>query len=450
MPDFRARREELRAARVAADDARADLLAAQNDARRARADALRLARVAADDDELAQAAGRARSAEVRVAEAREHVSEAVSAAGRAVEGFAPLADPRTRAEEMDDRDPVLLLPVRIETRWVGGELLVRVFPDDCMVDTFEPELSENEYAVVERYWVDVWRAGGVEAGQRAAWRGLVASVGSGRASFVVGRHAPLNPPAERPVKAVPDDVVLVIATRPPPPPEVAALGAYWAAVWRAGDDAQAAQQAHAALVTAVGSARADALVEGYAPANLTEAPTPPLTRADVDVQVSFLVLDAPPESAGGSWTLPPTAELLPERFVLLGYVDGALVIDQLGEPLPERVVVGPDPTQPDALATVDGQLDAARRAALAVRLRPRRARRSRVPGRARRDDGERARPVAGRGAPHELGRRARQGRARGAHRAPPLQPCRLRRDRAGNADQQHRGGRSGRAARRRS
>jgi hypothetical protein len=359
VPDFRDSREALRAARAAAEEARSALLAARNEARRARAEVRRLGRSAADDDEaLALAVRRAREAEARVATLREGAARAASAAGRAVDVFATQADPRHAAVEWDDREPVLLFPVRLETRWLSGELLVRVFPDDCVVDTFEPELSESEYDVVERYWIDVWRAGAQEAGQRAAWRALVASLGSGRADYAGHLHEPLNPAAERPVKAQPDDVVLVIATRPPPPSDATAIAVYWEAVWRADGNAQAIEQAHDALANAVGgNAQADALIEQYAPANLDESPAPPLERSDVDVQVSFLLLPERPAAADTSWQRPPTATLLPERFVLLGYQDGVLVINELGEPLPDRVVVGPDPSDEDGLRSVGGTLE---------------------------------------------------------------------------------------------
>jgi hypothetical protein len=346
---------DLRAAREAADRARDALLAGRNEARQAQAELRRIARTAGDDDETLDAATRrATEADANVEKLQEQASRASEAAVGAVTDFAPLADPRERAGEWDDREPVLLFPLRLETRWLGGELLVRVFPDDCLVDTFEPDLSANEYDVVERYWIDVWRAGGVEAGQRAAWRALVASVGSGRADYIAPKHAPLNAEADRPVKAVPEDVVLVVTAEAPT--DATPLAAYLEAVWRAAGDAQAVADAQADLVGAVGAARADELIAEFVPTNPNESPPPPRTRADVDVQVAFLHLPPKPPAAGASWSRAPTAVLLPERFVLLGFRDGVLVIDELGAPLPPRVVVGPDPSDEGSLATADGSL----------------------------------------------------------------------------------------------
>src|SRR6185437_1871064 len=96
----------------------------------------------------------------------------------------------------------------------------------------------------------------------------------------------------------------------------------------------------------------------YPPANLADSPVPPLTRHAVAVQVALLRLpDRPGAAAGTSWTRPPTAELLPERFLLLGYLGGQVVVEQLGAPLPARVVVGPDPSDDTGgLGSVNGTL----------------------------------------------------------------------------------------------
>jgi hypothetical protein len=72
------------------------------------------------------------------------------------------ADPRASAGELPDGLPVLLFPLRLETRFGGGtppsELWVRVFPDDCLVDDFEEQLSDAEIDGGERYWCGCWSA----------------------------------------------------------------------------------------------------------------------------------------------------------------------------------------------------------------------------------------------------------------------------------------------------
>ena len=72
-----------------------------------------------------------------------------------------------------ERQPFLLFPLRLESRFMGADgrrgptqLCVRVFPDTCLVDTFEPELTEAELASAKLYWTAVWLAGGSEDGEQ--------------------------------------------------------------------------------------------------------------------------------------------------------------------------------------------------------------------------------------------------------------------------------------------
>ena len=52
--------------------------------------------------------------------------------------------------------PVLLLPVRLETRFIDGangpELWVRIYPDQIAIDTHEPALTAAEQTAGEAYW----------------------------------------------------------------------------------------------------------------------------------------------------------------------------------------------------------------------------------------------------------------------------------------------------------
>ena len=92
-------------------------------------------------------------------------------------------DPRQHAGQMDDNIPVALFPLRLETRFktVTGpdeqqqqQLWVRVYPDECLVDTYEELLSETELYSGRIFWREYFRAAGAEEDERAAWRGLVA------------------------------------------------------------------------------------------------------------------------------------------------------------------------------------------------------------------------------------------------------------------------------------
>src|SRR3954447_14172095 len=94
---------------------------------------------------------------------------------------------------LSDAFPVLLGPVRIEYRFTATELLVRVFPDEWAVDTFEEQLTAGEQDLALRYWSAYWLAAGDPTGRLTAWRHLTPHVGPGRAAHVIDVRRPRKP-----------------------------------------------------------------------------------------------------------------------------------------------------------------------------------------------------------------------------------------------------------------
>ncbi|HLK00858.1 MAG TPA: hypothetical protein VKU39_13250 [Streptosporangiaceae bacterium] len=199
---------------------------------------------------------------------RAAVAAAAERARAAAEGFATFTDPREHVGLLADSAPFALFPVRLETRFMTGgdqgpRLLVRVYPDDCSIDTFEALLSATELANAKRYWRNYWTAAGAEAGQRGAWRDLVAAHGSGRAGYVVATYQPVNL-GKAPGAADPPDPDPVF----PPDPQV----------------------------------------------------------------------------KQGSWTQAPQVRQFPERFIVIGYVAGQPVVQQIGGLVTLPLYTGPDPS----------------------------------------------------------------------------------------------------------
>jgi len=250
--------------------------------------------------------------------------------------------------DLSDTYPVLLGPVRIEYRFTASELLVRVFPDDWAVDTFEDKRTPLEQRHAQRYWSRHWQAGGDRAEQLAAWRDLVSHVGSGRAAHVVNTRRPRNP-GDEPRRTRPDQVILVVASDDPlPAADRNPAASYWRSVYRAGRSVDALRAADSALDRAVDSTRATR-IRAQRPDGLTREPRTG-DRAHADVLVAFLEL---PKAASGdtkpsTWTQPARARLLPDAFRLLGYAGGQQVLTVTGKAVPADLQVGPDPGTPDA------------------------------------------------------------------------------------------------------
>lgn len=292
--------------------------------------------------------------------------------GRASTDFwRDFSDPQRNASKLDDSIPVLLFPLRLETRFktVQGpagtapvqQLWVRIYPDDCLVDTFEPTLTETELQSATIFWGEYFHAAGVESAERAAWRALVSSHGSGRATWIIKQFRPRNPLRSadpegdpslevKPQSAGAGEVILVAATSETfTAGERAALAEFWESIWKADGNATREATALDTLTDAVGAARANELIESARPYNLNEAAPAGFTRATATARAAFVFLPKSEDvdTRAHSWAKAATASLLPERFVLLGYQNGEQVLSALSEPVQTPLHVSPDP-QTDA------------------------------------------------------------------------------------------------------
>lgn len=278
-------------------------------------------------------------------------------------------DPRRHTEKMNDDFPVMLFPLRLEIRFKTvnnrtgqqQQLWVRVYPDDCLVDTFEETLSQVEIHSAGIFWREYFRAAGIEDEERAAWRGLVASHGSGRAAWIIKHYRPLNPLASddsegdsaletKPQSKAAGDLILVVtANINLTHSERNELDKYWAAIWKANGRQDLKNTASNALISAVGNERAGLLTEQFKPYNLPEKPGNGFTHATTTVRVAFMYLKKEDEiqTKSQSWMKAAQANLLPERLVLLGYrKEGKQwneILNELGNPLKTPFFVSPDP-----------------------------------------------------------------------------------------------------------
>ncbi|MFT3903909.1 MAG: hypothetical protein QM727_12100 [Niabella sp.] len=268
--------------------------------------------------------------------------------------FALRTDPRKEIAQKNDQIPFLLFPVRIETRFkkitrgnsVSDELWIRIYPDDCLVDTFEEMLSETEVKNAAIYWQQHWEAGGDENMERGAWRMLAGNHGSGRASYIIEQYTPLNSD-DAPKKADKKDVVLVIASSQlPSDAEKTALETYWTTIWKIMGNAGKEQQAFAQLTADTGSSEAaENLITAYTPFNLSATPPAPYKKEEVAVSLAFLQL---PDAASiitksQSWSQAPSVNSLPEQFVVVGYEGDTIAFEKLLDPIPSPLFVAPDP-----------------------------------------------------------------------------------------------------------
>ncbi len=93
--------------------------------------------------------------------------------------------------DADPSVPLLLLPVRIETRFTtnGVSLRVRIFPDDVHIDSLDRGVDDTERDAGIAYWNTVWHSGDDDG---TAWRTLLGQVGKQRAPWIALTLRPTN------------------------------------------------------------------------------------------------------------------------------------------------------------------------------------------------------------------------------------------------------------------
>jgi hypothetical protein len=130
-------------------------------------------------------------------------NQAITDLQNAIAGIYADIHPRSVIKNLDDSIPFLLLPVRIETRFMAKgdahELWLRVYPDDIAVHTHEKTLTDEEVAKGEIYWRAIFRAEKQGANdeekdefKKAAWTTIVEFFGPQRSAWIASETRPTN------------------------------------------------------------------------------------------------------------------------------------------------------------------------------------------------------------------------------------------------------------------
>jgi hypothetical protein len=252
-------------------------------------------------------------------------------------------NPVEKIEELNDGLPILLFPLRLETRFKTegnkNQLWLRVYPDDCNINSKEELLSESELKNAQAFWVDMWKAGGIELDERAAWRSLVNSHGIGRAAWIVEVYKPTN---AKPIK--PNDsykTLVVAASAIFTDVEKLAAKNYWTHIWVANANATLIAKAENDLIIAVGNAKAKEIIETYKPFNIDT-----IIEANFDTsKILFEEIELPDYTAKqSSWTQAAKTMALPDKFVLTTWSEGNKKTHVFEKPVRENLAVSVDPS----------------------------------------------------------------------------------------------------------
>jgi hypothetical protein len=345
------RRQERNAAEDALETSRRARRIAEEELRSAQTEAAR--RVAVTNtgirDVSVDAAVKAAQNELKRANGREQ--RAAGAFRKETQRFATLTrDPIGAVTALDVALPLLLMPLRLETRFIGGELLVRVYPDEWAIDTFETDPTDNEARSLQQFWEDFWIAGTDEPAARSVWGRFARAHGTTRAVWLARSFQPTN---AAPTTAPAGTVTLVVARSDLSAAENAAIEQFWTEVYAGGgvitDDAMIA------FVGDVGEERAKVLA-AHRPGGMDRA------AENAGAPLRFVVAQMPriDTTKTDKWTTAARAALLPDRFVLVGRRSGKEILRVVASsPVNPRLALGPDPrvAKPDTFhLSPDGDL----------------------------------------------------------------------------------------------
>ncbi|HEY0375615.1 MAG TPA: hypothetical protein VGC87_01505 [Pyrinomonadaceae bacterium] len=224
---------------------------------------------------------------------------------------------------VDTRQPLLLFPVRLETRFMrpspdapATELWVRVYPDDVHIDTHEPALTADEQRWGTYFQTQARLAGSAgEDAKRRAWRQLVERFGVRRAAWIARVFNPDHP--------------LNVGTRSSGwtrAPYTKVLPDRWVAVAYRGDRP---------ALTVWGKSIGDVLPTGPGPATGGTSTLPPADASlpSVDDGMRWMIDFKVAEDAGMALRLPLSDNRGFERLLVFGIksLDAASAAERLAE-----------------------------------------------------------------------------------------------------------------------
>lgn len=262
--------------------------------------------------------------------------------------------PQELASQLDDGLPCLLLPMRIETRFMstatGRELWVRVYPDDIAVHTHETTLTRDEANAGVEYWTSRAAAALAEDEsererlEKGAWRALANAYGGTRAAWIaseIKRRALEKEENE-------DLSFLLVRAR---------------AASILGDPQTTSSSKRAALLALLESTHpfVGEIREGVTRLLQQDREIGDETRRSIlrivdEGVLTYLGFDLEalkPES----WSRAPRTEVLPDRFVLIGITDGVRREFPFPTAVPSPLILGPNPQNLESeLAQSAGEL----------------------------------------------------------------------------------------------
>lgn len=213
---------------------------------------------------------------------RRELNAREQAVGALIDQYFADQTPQTLVEQWSDASPIMLLPLRVETKFKdadkGKQLWVRVYPDEIAVTTHEKVLTDREVSLGTTYWKALRDATDDKA-RADEWRTLADKFGANRAAWVALQTKPSNwstpPPASDADLQFPD----ITSTKPDnwteAPHSVVMPDRFVLMLYRAGQ----------LIYSQIGQRISDRLIVGPAP--VVDEGNPSITRNPADNRLQY-------------------------------------------------------------------------------------------------------------------------------------------------------------------
>jgi hypothetical protein len=367
MADFQKIREDLRKGRQESDQARLELNSSAYHIKLLEQELAALERQKGDNNPFYQKRKEELTAKINAAKTnhseKTNKYEAIKGQLTEISGaFQLFTDPRQQlAEHFSNQLPFLLLPLKMETRFKTvdnkPQLWVRVYPDECMVDNFEPLLSGKEVNNAARFWAAYYSAGtsadpanpdpNVLKYQKAAWALLVTAAGDGRAAWITQQ---LKPDVTKSVFPLRGDktVILAIVTETWDATLQNSIFSLFKDLWKANGNDTKAKQIKQLFNDNNAGQDADKIIGTYKPVNFDDQlPKDIKTREEADLKVAVVVFNDLASRSGKAhgWSQSSRVNILPERLALLRFKSDKPMEPIFGNPIPFPLHTSPDPAE---------------------------------------------------------------------------------------------------------
>lgn len=257
-------------------------------------------------------------------------------------------DPTKEVEGLSDSFPILMFPLRLETRFKNtngtAQLWLRVYPDDCNVVKKEPLLTEEELVNARNFWVEIAKAGSNETAQRGAWKTLVKSHGANRSAWIIEKYKPVEELTEKEKDA---RKILVILNETGSKTELNnEIAKYWKTAFLNKGNSKTIEKALNILSDnlGIGKDEIEKIVAVSEPVNFHDEPLEDLEEKQIGVVMLNLPNPNSLATTKTSWNEAPKAVSMPDKFVVVTRNGDTERTHLFEKPVKEYLPVGMNPS----------------------------------------------------------------------------------------------------------